>query len=162
MLKKVFIVLISLLLIVVAGCSSTSNAGTSTPAADVKQARQAEISGKWAVKQLEINLESSISIVLKLAQGDTVDGYFYLEKGSDIDFQISGKSLIYESRPVDLKTGMITSDRFSFTASDAQGIAYTLKLTPANGINTAKGTATVFLEIVYPSTGEVFVPMGTK
>ncbi|MHB8105035.1 MAG: hypothetical protein ACYDG5_05800, partial [Dehalococcoidales bacterium] len=52
-----------------------------------------------------------------------------------------------------------TSDRFTFTASQTQGIDYKLKLTL-----TGRGTteATVFLEIIYPVTGSVLVPIGTK
>lgn len=161
MVGKIFIILAVLLLITTVGCSSGNTTNTSAPAADVRQVRQTEIAGKWAVKQVEIDLQSSISILLKLAEGDTVEGYYYLEKGNDINFQIFGKDLIYESRPVAV-SGNITSDRFSFTASDAQGIAYTLKFSPAEEKNGKKTAATVFLEIIYPVTGEVFDPMGTK
>jgi hypothetical protein len=161
MIKKFSLVLAVLILIVTVGCSFGKSTGTTTPAANVRQVRQAELSGKWAVKQLEINLESSISIMLTLAEGDMVEGYYYMEKGNGLTFQISGVSLIYESQPADAKSA-VTSDRFSFTASSGQGKAYTLKLTPAKGSTTEKAAATVFLEIVYPATGEVFVPMGTK
>jgi len=120
-----------------------------------------EIAGKWAVKQVEINLQSGISILLKLAPGDTVEGYYYLEKGNKVGFQISGNSLMYESKP-DVISGNVTSDRFSFTASADQGIAYTLKFIPGKEKDEKKVDTTVFLEIIYPVTGEVFDPMGTK
>src|SRR4030042_2327921 len=156
MVKRILGIMIVLSLITVVGCSSVPVAITPTPVANVKQVRQAEISGKWVVKQLEINLESSISIVLMLAEGGTVEGFFYLEKGNNIDFQITGESLIYESKPTDAKSASVTSDRFSFTASDGQGKAYTLKLTPGISKDEKNKTdTTVFLEIIYPVTGEV-------
>ncbi|OGO17987.1 MAG: hypothetical protein A2Z15_00495 [Chloroflexi bacterium RBG_16_50_11] len=88
-----------------------------------------------------------------------MDGYFYCVSGANVTFSISGNSLIYQS--VTPEDG-VASDRFSFTASQGQGIAYTLKLTPVNGNSAAKGEANVFLELIYPSTGEIFVPFGTK
>jgi len=165
MMKKIFVMLAVLTLLTVVGCSSSSatTAATTTPAAGVKQVRQAVLNETWAVKQLEIELDAAISIMLTLSAGDKVEGFFYLEKGNGLTFQITGESLIYESQPADEDTEFVTSDRFSFTASNSQGKAYTLKLTAAGaGKTAAKTAAPVFLEIVYPVTGEIFVPMGTK
>jgi hypothetical protein len=111
---------------------------------------------------MEINSESEISIVLKLADGNKVDGYYYLEKGSNISFQISGISLIYESKPAGGKSDAIISDRFSFTATQAQGIAYTLTLKASGNASKEKTGTTVFLEIIYPAAGSLYVPIGTK
>jgi len=166
MFKKIGILLAIVILVTAAGCSSGNTTGTPTQPAGLKQIRQTEVAGQWAVNQMEINLDSNISILLKLAPGDKVDGYFYLEKGDGVNFQVSGKSLIYESKP-GTATSSILSDRFSFTASDAQGIAYSLKFTPVEKVSgtttAAKGaTPVVFLEIIYPKSGDIFEPIGTK
>ena len=162
MVKKAIGILVILSLIGIIGCSSAP--GTSTPAqpASVKTVREAEIASAWTMKQMEINSESEISIVLKLADGNKVDGYYYLEKGSNISFQISGISLIYESKPAGGKSDAITSDRFSFTATQAQGIAYTLTLKASGNASKEKTGTTVFLEIIYPAAGSLYVPIGTK
>jgi len=148
---------------VASGCSSSTGNVTATPTqpAGIKEVRQAEIAHAWAMKQMEINLDSSTSVLLTLAEGAEVSGYFYLTRGNNIDFRISGKSLIYQSTPASVSSN-ITSDRFSFTASGAQGIAYTLKLIPNEKGEGKKITPSVFLEIIYPASGEIFVPMDTK
>jgi hypothetical protein len=152
-----------LLLAGLVACSSLPVSITPTPVANVKKVKEAELSGKWALRQLEINMEGSIAIVLMLDEGDVVEGYFFLEKGDNIDFQITGESLIYESDPIHNVTENVTSDRFSFTATQEQGIAYTLTLSVEEKEDPKKNTdTTVFLEIIYPVTGEVFVPIGTK
>lgn len=163
MFKRLTIILLIIGTLAVAGCSS-GGGGTATPtkSAGVEIVKQAVISGKWTMIQTRIDLNSTIPILLKLAPGDTVDGYYFLEKGDSIDFQISGKSNIFQSSPQSAGSANITSDRFSFTASDSQGIAYTLTFTPR-----AKGavklvTPVVFVELIYPKSGEIFNPMGTK
>jgi hypothetical protein len=162
MVKRIFVILSVLSLIVAAGCSSGNiTTSTSAPPAGIKTIRLAEIAGAWTVRQIEINLESSTSVLLKLTEGDKVEGYFFLEKGIDIDFQILGESLIYRSRPVS-GSDNVTSDRFSFTATGDQGIAYTLKFSPVVKKDGKKVIPTVFLELIYPATGEVFDPMGVK
>ncbi len=163
MLKRLSVIILVLALVVAAGCSSGGNTtATPTQAANVDVIKQAEISAHWTVNQIRITLESGIPILLTLAPGDTVDGYYFLEKGTDIDFQISGKSVIYQSTPQTAGSSNITSDRFSFTASDAQGLAYTLKFTPVVKKDGKQTTPVVFLELIYPKTGGIFNPMGTK
>jgi hypothetical protein len=124
--------------------------------------REAVIAGQWMIRQFEIEVETSVSIMLTLAEGKTAEGYFYLAKGNDIDFQISGKSLVYRSLPQDLSSGNVTSDRFAFTSVPAQGIAYSLKLTPEFKEGEKHTAVTVFLELIYPVGGEIYVPYGTK
>jgi len=162
MIKKVIFILVVLSLVGVLGCSLTSRTTSPSTPASVKTIREAGIGSEWAMKQLEINLESELSIVLKLAEGDKVDGYYYLEKGNNIDFKITGNSLVYESKTQGAKAQSITSDRFSFAASKEQGIAYTLTLSASNDTGKEKTGMTVFLEIIYPASASVFVPIGTK
>lgn len=162
MVKKIIAILAIIALIGIAGCSKTNTTSSTTQPASVKTVREAPISGEWMMKQIQINLESSISLVLTVSEGSKVDGYFYLEKGDGVDFQISGNSMIYESKPTGT-AGAAASDRFSFTASHAQGIAYTLTFSSGdNGDTKTKTATTVYLELIYPITGSMYVPIGTK
>ncbi len=150
MLKKVLIIALVLSLVGIFGCTSSE---TAKPPASMTTIREAKIGTLWYMKQLEINFSTDTSVTIELAAGDKVDGYFYTISGDGISFSISGISQIYAS-----PSGS-TSDRFSFIASQEQGIDYKLKFAvPGNG----KTEATVFLEIIYPVTGEVLVPIGTK
>jgi len=156
MIKKSLIAAVLLSLVGVLGC--TSAATTKTPAS-VKSIREAEIATAWTMQQMEISVKSEVTIILNLANGDKVDGYFYIESGTSINFTITGNSLIYQS-PVTAQGTQ--SDRFSFTAGLAQGVAYTLRFTPmANGTQ-QPADSTIFLELIYPATGEIYVPFGTK
>jgi hypothetical protein len=163
MLKRLCVILAVTMLLVTVGCSSGQGNVTSSPTqpAGIDEVRQAQIAKIWEMKQLQINLESSTSILLKLAEGSEVSGYFYLTRGNNISFQISGKTLIYKSAPVSV-SGNVSSDRFSFKSSNDQGLAYTLELVPAEKGEGKKVTPAVFLEIIYPASGEIFVPMETK
>jgi len=157
MIKKALVVaLILLALVGFVGCPS-ANTETSSPA-NVNTIRETNISPDWTMKQMEITLEAETSIMLTLAPGDKVDGYFYVVSGDNISFSISGNSLIYESKAAGTAAESVSSDRFSFTASQAQGLSYRLKLTPGSGI----ASATVFLELIYPASGEIFIPIGTQ
>jgi len=152
-----------IILLVASSCSLVNSGVTTTTMqpAGIKEIRQAEIAPAWNMKQLEINLESSTSILLKLAQGSEVSGYFYLIRGNNVDFRISGESVIYQSQPASI-SGNITSDRFSFKSSNEQGITYTLELIPDEKGEGKKVTPSVFFEVIYPASGEIFVPMDTK
>jgi hypothetical protein len=157
MLKKALVaVLILFALVGLAGCPS---ANTETAPANVNTIRETNISPDWAIKQMEITLEAETSILLTLASGDKVDGFFYLISGDNISFSISGNSLIYESKVAGTNSKSVSSDRFSFTASQAQGLSYRLKLTPGSD---ELANATVFLELIYPVSGEIFIPIGTQ
>jgi hypothetical protein len=162
MVKKVLIILMALSLIAVLGCVLTSKTTNAPGPANIKKVREAQINKAWSVKQMEIELEDEIPLTLILKNGDKVDGYFYVEKGDNIGFNVSGNSLIYTSKPPDAETKSITSDRFSFTASQAQGIAYILTLSTSANATGEHGKATVFMEIIYPSTGSLSIPYGTK
>ena len=162
MIKKVIIFTIVLPLIFVVGCSQvselTEGITSKSSQENLKIIREAKLGADWQVKQMEIELEADdeVSILMKLSNGDKVDGYFYLEKGEDIDFQITGDSLIYESQvPTEDKSNGITSDRFSFIADKAQGDTYTLTFQNENDDDRIK----VFLEVIYPVKASLFVPI---
>ena len=163
MLKKILVIAIALMLIGLVGCSAISKSATTetTPPASIRAVREAKIGKTWIVKQLEIDLQSDVAIILKLKEGDKVDGYYYMEKGDTAGLNISGNSLIYSARAPDADT-RLTSDRFSFTASQAQGVAYTLTFSPGPAGGSKAGTTTIFLELIYPATGSLFIPLGTK
>lgn len=162
MIKKLFFIVVMISLIGTAGCSVLSKKETTTPPASVRPVRESQIASQWMMKQLEVNLETEIPIMLTLKNGDKAEGYFYVVKGSGIKFKISGNSLIYESKPQTDKDKEITSDRFSFTASQSQGSGYTLLLSTNNQTGKQKTESTVFLELIYPIDGSIFVPFGTK
>jgi hypothetical protein len=164
MIKKLLCLIIAVSLIALTGCEVLSKAQESTAAvpASVKAIREANIGKTLVMKQMEINLDSAVSIVVTLSESNVVDGYFYLVKGDNISFSIAGMSAMYTSPPTDTATGRITSDRFSFSASQAQGLYYTLTLKPTAGTNGKFSATTVFLELIYPATGSLYVPLGTK
>jgi hypothetical protein len=61
-----------------------------------------------------------------------------------------------------IPSGKPAADRFFFTASQAQGISYTLNL-KHNAEGTQKTMNTVFMELIYPiSAGPVFTPIEAK
>ena len=141
------------------GCSGITGTRSSLPS--LKIIKKAEIGSGWQMYQLEINApaDSELPILLKLADGDKVDGYYYLEEGNNLDFQIAGNSLIYKAEgQATGGSGKTASSRFSFVASDAQGKSYTLTL--SNGAKRDK--VTVFLEVIYPVSGSIFFPLETK
>jgi hypothetical protein len=108
--------------------------------------------------RLEIPSGAELPLLLKLADGDKVDGYFNLEAGAKLEFSISGNSQLYKSAVQEAASGKTISDRFSFTASQAQGNMYVL--TFRNGDK--KEGASVFLEVISPISAPIFVPLESK
>jgi hypothetical protein len=162
MLKKIACLVLALALIAVGGCSlgaKSSTTTTTTAPAAVTSVREATIAKVWTMKQLQIDLTKSLGIILTLKDGDTVEGYFYTLKGDLASFNVSGNSQIYASKSTNSETSLVNSDRFSFTASASQGIAYTLNVTAPSS---AGGKTTIFIELIYPSSGSLYVPFGTK
>jgi hypothetical protein len=166
MIRRIFrplsLVMAVIMLLAMAGCSSNTVKTPPPPPAPagIREVRAANIGSAWTMKQLEISLESKTSLLLKLPSGAKVSGFYYLTRGNNVNFKISGESVIYQSAAASASAN-ITSDRFEFTSTDAQGLAYTLELTP-NEKGAKKAIPVVFFEVIYPVAGELFVPMETK
>jgi len=155
---KILMAIIGLLLLVaVSGCDQISGltGGTSSDTPDI--VRGADIGEEWRMDQMLVNVgpEAEALVLLRLDYDDKVDGYFYLEKGSNIEFQITGNSLVYEAS--DDNDSSLTSDRFTFRANQEQGNTYTLTFyNPETG---SQNKAAVFLEVIYPTGGSLFMPI---
>lgn len=165
--KRKFAYLSLLLVILVTlcfttGCSAISGiTGSSTIGNSEKIARQSELGSKWMMKQIQFNVAAGdeVQILLKLTDKDEVDGYFYLENGDSIEFQIMADALVYESKSDNPKApGKVSSDRFTFTASKAMGSTYSLIFRNTDDAS-KKTKVSVFAEIIYPLTGSMFVPV---
>jgi len=168
MIKRIILLVMLVPLIFILGCTEisdlTKDLTKSSSPKGLNILRSATLESKWAMKQMEIEVsaDDELEILLKLADQDKVDGYFYLESGSITDFQITGKSLIYSAQAQGtIVPGGISSARFSFTASQEQGTTYTLTFSDADDDGNTPIKKTVFLEIIYPTTGSLFIPVET-
>ncbi len=154
--KKVVIAIVLLVLLLpFSGCEEisdlTQGASTSSSQANLKIEKSVELGSAWQMKQISFRVAAGgkVEILLKLADGDKADGFFYLERGDTVDFRIMGKSQLYRSTE---------GDRFSFSASQEQGNTYTLLF--RNTADEDEGQSiTVFLEVIYPHQGEIYVPV---
>lgn len=162
------IIYLSLLIVIIAtlcftpGCSGISGlTGSSTVGNSEKIARQAQLADKWMMKQIQFNIAAGdeAEILLKLADKDQVEGYFYLEDENGIEFQIMADTLVYESKSDNPKApSKVSSDRFTFTATKALGSTYSLIFRNTDDAS-KKTKMSVFTEIIYPVTGSMFVPV---
>ena len=159
MMKIIVIAILILSLVAIPGCEEISRltqepTSTSSPT-NLKILKAVELGSEWEMKQMrfEVGAGDEVAILLKLSDGDKVDGYFYLEKGEDIDFRITGKSLLYQSG---------VQDRFSFVANQAQGDTYTLTFHNPADDDEQPAKITIFLEVIYPVDGSVYIPVEDK
>ncbi len=163
MIKNILTAVMVLSLIAVLGCSEIEDFIQPSSPSGPDIVRRAQLGEQWQMDQTRVHVavgDESL-VLLRLDGGGRVDGYFYLEKGEDIEFKITGISLVYESEAIDTEdSARITSDRFSFVADQTQGTMYTL--TFRNPTDDEQAKATVFLEVVYPVSGSLFFPISTK
>jgi hypothetical protein len=166
MLKRVWLAvvmgIIALPLVLLLGCEELGGLGgdlTQPTAKSPEIVKTATLEAKWAVNQIELQVgaDQKIEILLRLAEQDKVDGYFYIEDGGITDFEISGNSLLYSAREQGALTPEgINSARFSFVATQSQGNTYTLTFSNSGE---DKKKQTVFLELIYPLDGSLFIPV---
>ena len=159
MIKKILTVAIMLSMVLTLGCSTVSNLGSTSSSTSHTILRKAELASQWQMYQMNIDIAPSdgLPILLKLSAGDKVDGYFYLEKGDNVNFDITSNSLIY--KPDTKASGGVISDRFAFVASQEQGSTYTLTFGNNASKSSKDANVTVFLEIIYPVSGSIFIPL---
>lgn len=157
MLKKVIVAItLPILFLSLLGCEEisdlTQEVSRSSSQANLDIAKSVELGSAWQMKQISFKVDAGqeVAILLKLDDGDKVDGFFYLEKGDTIDFRITGKSQLFYATE---------ANRFSFTASQEQGDTYTLLSRNTADEDESKKSITVFLEVIYPLKGEIYVPV---
>ncbi|MBN1189041.1 MAG: hypothetical protein JXA46_04750 [Dehalococcoidales bacterium] len=158
MIKKIITaVFIVSLLILAVGCDKLPGQSTTTPPGS-KIIKSVELASEWQMNQMQLEIEANeeFSVLLKLEPDDEADGFFYMEEGNDVDFSITGNSLIYKTK-APKSSVKITSDRFSFTASEDEGTTYTLLFQ-----NNNNSKITLIMEIIFPSTGSMYVPVKTE
>jgi hypothetical protein len=158
-----FTVIALVLLSAMTGCSQISGLTQTSSSKSPDIVRGAELAGEWRMDQMIVNVEADKEslILLRLDYGDKADGYFYVEKGNSVSFQITGNSLMYEATAKDEEdSSEVDSDRFSFRASQEQGNTYTL--TFRNPSESGQTKATIFLEVIYPVGGSLFMPIERK
>ncbi|MBN1367238.1 MAG: hypothetical protein JW967_04885 [Dehalococcoidales bacterium] len=156
--RKFLVAMIMVITLVFTGCSSLSG---SSEQPEPKILRHAILAGKYQMYQIEVTLKAGteLPLIIRLQNGDIADGYFYVEKGaSTVGFRVSGISRIYESDLTNTPNNQTPSDRFSFTASQSQGLFYEMILTNAAS-SEEKTSTTVFLEIIYPGEEPIAIPL---
>ena len=168
MARKIVIALMVLALLSTTGCDELSSLtqGTTQPSsANLKILKAVELGSEWEMKQMSLRVAAGgeVAILMKLSEGNEVDGYYYLEKGSDIDFIITAKELVYRSpvRPNE-DDEKPDSDRFSFVASEADGDTYTLTFRNPADDEESSADASVYLEVIYPVSASLYMPVADK
>jgi hypothetical protein len=159
--KKILACVLALVIILTL-CVGCSKGSKETPTGKYEILREAVLNGKWQMYQFRLKLEpgSGFDIdLLDLVIGDKVDGYFYpeTENGASVEI-IAGAEVIFNIDPANIAAGSNASDRFSFVASKPSGTAYVLKFVNSG----TEKNVTVFVEIIYPTTGKIRGPLDVK
>jgi hypothetical protein len=158
--RKVICLTVMIALAMASISCSNMNIFSKSDTATTKILRNEKLASDWQMYQLEITIPcgKEMPIILELANGDKVDGYYYVESGdTNIGFQITANSKIYESNLTNSPAETPVSDRFSFTASQVQGLYYVMCLNNKSD-DAAKTKSTVFLEMIYPGSSPVWTP----
>jgi hypothetical protein len=153
--RIIAIIAVLFLSISVFGCDQlsglTGNSGQNS-SSDFKIVKAVKLGKSWEMKQMSFTVGAgkSLDILLKLNDGDKLDGYFYLEEGDAVNFDIKGKTPLFDSED---------ADRFSFVASQAEGETYTLTFRNPADEDESRKSVSVFLEVIYPQSGSIFIPV---
>lgn len=169
--KFLIVIVLVLAMLFTIGCGGNSDA-TAVPEREYEIVKVSRIKSKdaqWEIYQLKLVIEGGgkFTIDLNLNDGDKVDCWYNVEKpgtGGSVDFQVKGGSaVIYTSTSGSTATA-ITSDRLSFTASQAYGTSY--RLIFKNNLPDIKSKETISVEIVYPAKtsdeDSIFIPLDVK
>jgi len=155
------------------GCTGQTTTST-TPTrvySIVKTTEITDLQGvKWEDYQLRLTLQGggTFPIDLNLAAGNVVSCWYTTEKpasGGSVVFQIeAGNSVIYPTGGTGAGAAGNTSDKLTFTASQANGTSY--RLVFHNNLSDINSKETIYTEINYPAnaTGEdsIFIPLQTN
>jgi hypothetical protein len=153
MLKIISTGMILLALLLSTGCDQIANIGgggtTSTEGPDI--VRQEDLGDDWQMAQMRVSVPAGEdnSVLLRVKQGDEVDGYYFLEKGEDIRFELIGDAVIYQSPGI--------SDRFTFIVPETVVTTYTLTFS-----NPTEREEIVFLEVIFPIEADLFFPISAN
>ena len=163
MVRNLLLAITLTIALLVSGCASLPDMGATTASDRYGILKKAELSNNWQMYQIKIDLAAGeeLDILLRLTSGDKVDGYFFLQSGETVAFEIAGSSVFYQSATTDQK-GNIKSDRFSFIASQAQGTTYTLTFKNEEGKDSKSAKVSAFCEVILPSSGSIYIPIEPK
>jgi hypothetical protein len=163
-------VLAATLLVGCAGQTTTSTTPTRVYSI-VKVTEITDLQGvKWENYQIRLTLQGggTFPIDLNLAAGNVVSCWYTTEKpasGGSVNFQIeAGTALIYPITATGSGAVGNTSDRLTFTATQANGTSY--RLVFHNNLSDINSKEVIYAEINYPAnaSGEdsIFIPLQTN
>jgi len=167
------ILIVSLMATLLAGCTG-QKATSTTPSrvySIVKVTEITDLQGvKWENYQLRLTLQGggTFPIDLNLAAGNVVSCWYTTEKpasGGSVNFQIeAGTAVIYPTGASGTGAVGNTSDRLTFTGTQANGSSY--RLVFHNNLSDINSKEVIYTEINYPAnaSGEdsIFIPLQTN
>jgi hypothetical protein len=125
---------------------------------------------KWEDYQLRLTIEGggTFPIDLNLTPGDIVSCWYTTEKptsGGNVGFQVdAGATVVYPTGTTGSGAAGNTSDKFTFTASQANGTSYMLIF--HNSLSDINSKETIYTEINYPANSagadSIFIPLQTN